>query len=180
MANDENKRNAGFSPDRPPPSIDPTTLTTQALTREIAALKELTEQRIEGLENLCREKFKAMHQTFKMVERQRIEQKQDTQMAVNAALKAQQDAVHEQTEASEKAINKSESSTNDSLKQLAGNFSTEITSLRREINEVKDRVTSIESQKIGAKEDRTGLYAAIGIVGTLLAIIVLVSNIIFK
>jgi hypothetical protein len=149
------------------PVPDPTILTTAALRREIEGLKELLEQRIEGIRD-------AFEQKFQLVERQRVEQKTDTKDALDAALQAAKDAVSLQTEASDKAIAKSENATNKALDQLATTFTTAVDALRREIGEVKERtsgidlkVSGIEREKVGAKEDRTGIYATIGVLGTL-------------
>lgn len=170
MADDERKpvyREAGQAPN-PPPTIDPTTLTTQALTREIAGVRELIENKISSLDAVTNKEFEKVETQFQLIERQRVEQKSDTEKAVQAALSAAKEAVKEQTTASEKSISKSETATNELLKQLSSTFTTAIDSLRREIGEVKDRITAIENQKTGAREDRTGLYATIGIGITIL------------
>lgn len=181
------------------PVPDPTFLTTQALDREISSIKEYIKQTSEmedekdGLLNRERtEQFKSLgelfaerirglttlvEQKFDLIERQRVEQKKDTKDAVDAALTAQKEAVREQTAASERAIAKSETATNKLLEQLAQTFATANDSQRRSIDEVKERVgdvdkkvSGIEQQKVGAKEDRTSLYAMVGFMATLLLV----------
>lgn len=147
-------RQLGEAPN-PPPTIDPTVLTTQALTREIAAVRELIEQKISSTTQITGKEFEKVETQFQLIERQRVEQKSDTEKAVQAALSAAKEAVKEQTTASEKSISKSETATNELLKQLSSTFTTAIDSLRREIGEVKDRVTAIENQKQGNQENRT-------------------------
>ena len=128
----------------------------------------MLELSIEDLKEVLDEKFEKVEQQFELVERQRVEQKKDTKDAVDAALTAQKEAVREQTAASERAIAKSEAATSKQLDQLSVTFTTEAAALRRELGEMKERLTAIEQQKVGAKEDRSGLYAAIGIFLTIL------------
>ena len=188
------------------PVPDPTTLTTDAIRREMNALKELLSQRIEDrdreevtLNRERTEQFDALKEVltqrltsmgdlvdekFASAERQRIEQKADTKAAVDAALTAQKEAVKEQTTASERAIAKSETATTKQLEQQQVTVSTAVDALRRAIDEVKERAveenramrTSISEvatsangivqQKVGAKEDRTAIYATIGLLIT--------------
>lgn len=137
------------------PNPDPTVLTTAALYREVGGLRELLEQRISSLgltinarlnatEQVFSEKLAAWQTSikgqFEIIERQRVEQKTDTKQALDAALQAAKDAVALQTEASDKAIAKSETATNKALDQLGITFAAEMGSIRRELGELKDRV----------------------------------------
>lgn len=152
------------------PVPDPTVLTTEALQREIKALKELLEMRVIGVTALSNEKFRSVDQQLDLVERQRVEQKSDTKAAVDAALTAQKEAVKEQTTASATAIAKSESGTTEQLKQLSSSFSTALESQRREFADLKDRVGAIENNRIGGQESKAGLYAAVGFIAVLVSI----------
>jgi hypothetical protein len=190
------------------PSPDPTVLTTQALFREISAVRELFEQRLAGRDReltalsehliaLVDAETKLTNERLQSAERQRIEQKIDTKSAVDAALIAQKEAVREQTTASERAIAKSEAATTKQLEQQALTVATAVDALRRSIDELKERAVeenrairvsisevatssnSLAQQKVGAKEDRTAVYAAIGICVTLaLATITIVGFVI--
>jgi hypothetical protein len=193
------------------PTPDPTTLTTAALHRETGVLRDSIEQRFDDRDREVRalnrertEQFATLkelmigriaalntltEERFASAERQRVEQKIDTKSAVDAALIAQKEAVREQTTASERAIAKSETATNKQLEQQQLTVSTAVDSLRRSLDEVKERAveenramrSSISEvattangtvkQKEGAKEDRTALYATLGI---LISVIVLV------
>jgi hypothetical protein len=160
-------------------------------TEQFATLRELLLGRIEASDTLTEERFSG-------TERQRVEQKIDTKSAVDAALIAQKDAVREQTTASERAIAKSETATNKQLEQVQFAVTTAVDALRRSIDEVKERASeenrllrtaisevatianSTDQRKVGAKEDRTALYATIAIlvsIGLLLvAIVVFVAT----
>lgn len=146
--------------------------------KEIAATRELLIEKHNGLVALVEERFSA-------AERQRAEQKQDTQKAVDAALQAQKEAVREQTTASERAIAKSETATTKQLEQQQLTVTTAVDALRRAIDEVKERAveenrsireavaaattlaTGPIERRTGAREDRTSLYATIGILVTI-------------
>jgi hypothetical protein len=214
------------------PVPDPTVLTTQALYREVSALKELIEQRLESQSLIVQEQFRGLQrqlklllhereiefanlkeviesrvegvldvenekaqrieQQFDLFERQRVEQKKDTKDAVDAALTAQKEAVREQTASFQLSTNKSEAAINKQLEQQAQTFKADNDSLRRSLDDLKEQnartITDLErnlrasivdvgatanasvSEKRGAKEDRSGLYATIGVIGTIVVI----------
>ena len=169
------------------PIPDPTFLTTQALDREVNRLEDMMERDLLALKDVSNEKHLRAEQQFELVERQRVEQKKDTKDAVDAALTAQKEAVREQTAASEKAIEKSEKAINRLVEQLADTFRTEAAALRREISEVKDRTTQIESTTRGGKEATierqatsasSGMWVGIGlsIIGVAIIIIGLIAT----
>lgn len=187
---------------RPPdwrPVPDPTALTTEALNREIDRLRSsfeaardamhtLLSERIDAIVSLMDEKLRRVDQQFDLVERQRIEQKEDTKAAVDAALTAQKEAVKEQTIASERAIAKSETATTKQAEQQSNTFATAIESLRRAIDDNKDRlvviesrVIAIEQQRIGSRETlgehRESNTALIAIVGLVLTVIIIAVSI---
>jgi len=137
------------------PIPDPTVLTTEQLLREVAgvrtesvirgdAIKELYDEKLRSVE----EKFRAVYDQLALVERQRVEQKQDTKTAVDAALSAQVNAVREQTTATEKAIAKTEASTSESLKQLQATFTVGLAGQATVVSDLKERVVTIESTRI--------------------------------
>lgn len=159
------------------PVPDPTALTTEALQREVGTLRELVEASIESAEAVNLERFKAINERFSLFEALRLEQKADTKAAVDAALIAQKEAVAEQTAASEKAINKSEGTTIKSIDALAETFRTADAAQRRDVDDLKTRVTTVESSKAGGKESIAGVYQlfaavliVLGIIGAIVAL----------
>lgn len=123
------------------PVPDPTILTTEALTREIAHVKEL-----------FGEKFLSVAKQLENAEEQRREQKADTAKAIDAALQAQGEAA-----------NKSEAAIEKRLEGLALTFNNGLGNLGEGVKGVENRLTRIEAIKIGGNESRAGLYAAIGV-----------------
>jgi hypothetical protein len=161
------------------PVPDPTELTTQAVNQareytkeKFDALRELLEQSIKLNAELCESKFKEIEEQFGQVEELRKEQKQDMKDAVDAALTSQKDAV-----------DKSERNTEKQISQLESNVDTIGGALRQSINDNKDltnavstRVTALEQQKTGAREDRSGLYSTLAIGATVILVIIAIAG----
>jgi cobalamin biosynthesis Mg chelatase CobN len=155
------------------PTPDPTKLTTDAVSaatdisrRELEAAKDIILERIDGDRLVEREKFRttcekfiAMETQFQNIESRRVEQKQDTKEAVQAALSAAKEAVSEQTTASERAINKSEAATTKSIDQLGEKFDAAFDGVRRDIDDLKGRLTTVESSRQAATRAREGMSA---------------------
>lgn len=141
------------------PIPDPTVLTTEQLHREIAAAKEAISIEMDGLRGVIDARFDKVDLRFGLLDGQRIEQKVDTNAAVDAALVAQKEAVKEQTAASDRAIAKSEAATSKQLEQLGTTFTTAIAGVTTTLADLKERVSRIESVKVGGREAYAGLYA---------------------
>lgn len=138
----------------PPPTIDPTKLTTEQLHREISAAMELLEAKIDRLEEVRDVKFDGVDREFANIEKHRVEQKVDTKAAVDAALAAAKEAIKEQTAAQEKSIIKSETSASEQSKLQYATFTESLKGIDTTVKDLKDRVVKIESQKQGATETR--------------------------
>jgi len=179
-------RTAPMGPHEWVPVPDPTVLTTQALYREVSSLRELIELRIEDLSGLLDEKFLRTEQQFELVERQRVEQKNDTKNAVDAALTAQKEAAKEQTVASDRAIAKSEAAITKQLEQQRETFGSAQDEARRTMDEMKTRIGDLDKritsnsaagvgQRQGGLDARTVgfsmLMAVLGIAGLLYGIL---------
>jgi chromosome segregation ATPase len=154
------------------PVPDPTVLTTAQLQREIAgvdqkiaALKDLTESDLEGLEAVVAEKFNTVDTQFALIERQRVEQKIDSGNALAAALAA-----------AKEAVTKNEEATKEQLAQLKATFDTAIKGVTDLLSDLRDRVGKIENLKQGGSESRAGLYAALGGAVAFLGLTVVAAN----
>ncbi len=92
-------------------------------------------------------------------------------MAVDAAFAAQKEAAAKQDEGNAKAIDKSERATAETIKTNQDLNKATTDGMSKSLDEVKERLTRIESAKVGATEtrqtsaeNRSGLYATIGVV----------------
>jgi len=155
------------------PIPDPTQLTTAAvdrleaiITERFTSLDRIIQSKLDAAALLTKEKFNDMERRFGEMERYRVEQKTDTKNQVDYALNA----------------------VNERLAQLATNASTIADSLRRSIDEnkersqddaairgrqistVEQRIIAIESQKVGAKDNTSWIVAIGGVFLLLLAI----------
>lgn len=176
------------------PVPDPTVLTTQQLTVAILNLKELFESRMSAMDKAVEllqqtanrsptvnevymqheERFKSIAVQF--AERNiRTEQiSRDSKVAVDAALQAAKEAVGEQNKSSALAIAKSEAATTKQIDQIAVIIQTTNSGMNDKIDDIKDRITSIESKKTGSSEMLAfvfgGIGVIVGVVGVVLAL----------
>lgn len=141
------------------PVPDPTLLTTQQLTREIASLKELVYTRLDGVETAMKLFREDMTRVPTEVDRSvgRLKELHETRFtAVDQALRYTEKFAQQQQKASEEAIGKTERAVDESLKQiglrsettersLAGKIDTVKSTLEGNINDIKQRLTTIET-----------------------------------
>ena len=186
--------NSGYTS---PPMPDPTILTTQALIREIAGIKELFGVHLDGvakqmaslektvhewgreidlrvghLHELHDEKFGSIQTQF--VERDKRDERtsRDGKEAVAAALQAAKEAVGEQNRSSALSISKSEISTLkqiDQLNNLIGSYSK---ASDDKITDIKERLDRHEGNTSGAKDTWGYFIGAAGLVIAGVAILV--------
>jgi chromosome segregation ATPase len=174
----------------PPPTVDPTVLTTQQLTQRMDALKELLtekiehaqdvlEQRADRNQSVCATNFVTIERQLGAIEAWRVEQKRDMNTAVDRAL-----------ESAEKAVSKSETNSADQSRQQYATFAASLKGVSDTLYDVKDRVAKIEARTAGITEQRTdrrgemgsmlavlgGLFGLIGVVATIISIVVLLSK----
>jgi cobalamin biosynthesis Mg chelatase CobN len=134
------------------PRPDPTTLTTSALNREIAAVRELFGIRVEALDRLVMDKLGTS-------ESHRKEQKVDSDERIQAALTAAKDENAKTAASVAKQI--------DSLKDT---FDSAISSLTVNLNDLKERVTKAEGSTGGQQQAKMNLYAFLSAVVAVIVI----------
>ena len=139
-----------------PPVPDPTILTTEQLLREIATLKELFSTSLDGHNMVNVQRFLNVETQLNQAERQRVEQKQDTKAAVDAALAA-----------AKEAVGKSETSTKEQLTQLSTTFTTAQSAMTQSVVGLTTRVERIENARTTIAEQKTDTRAG---TGTMIAI----------
>jgi hypothetical protein len=138
------------------PVPDPTELTTQALLREIGALREFILSEIGHVREISQSKFASMERSFIDVANRTAEQKTDTKDALNAALESAKEAVRLQRDASDKAIAKSEVDTTDKIDALRKLLEKSSDVKDEKIEDLKERMNRIEGALIAAQTAQSG------------------------
>lgn len=166
------------------PIPDPTLLTTQQLTREIASLKELMMARMNGydkainlLQNFAdrqptiaevvakfEEKFNAIQMQFRERDIRFDRAAIDTKLAVDAAFAAAKEAVVKSETNFTKQVDQLFVALNASVKSLDDKINGSIKTVDDKINDVKERTSGIENRGTGASN-------VLGYVGTAAMII---------
>jgi hypothetical protein len=182
------------------PVPDPTVLTTQQLTREILAIRELIEARLDGmdkainliqaqsdrapqhidsaitaavgrLQELHSEKFESIATQFKERDIRTEQTSRDNKVAIDAALQAQKEAVGKQNESNAQAIAKSEAAFIKQIDQIGILITTMGSATDDKISDIKDRLTTIEGIKKGGSDSWAYVVALAGLAVAILAVI---------
>lgn len=155
------------------PVPDPTLLTTEQLLREVAALRREIDLQLELRRGITDEKFITVDTQFELIERQRVEQKKDGKEALDAALAA-----------AKEAVTKNEVATNEQLRQQAATFDAAFVAVRESLDDVKERVTKIESLTAGAGQRSSELRSSIGLyillASVIVSVVVFISNVVTR
>lgn len=182
------------------PVPDPTTLTTQQLIREIGAVREIIETRLDGMDKaiellqkssdkfpefvksevvtlfkLHQEKFESVQTQFQERDVRDERSSRDSKTAVDAALSAAKEAVGAQNASSALAIAKSETATDKRIDQQGTLIANATKALDDKIDDLKERLTRIEGKaegKVTAVADhQTNTGMIVGIIGAVFMVI---------
>jgi cation transport regulator ChaB len=136
------------------------------------------DEKITHLRELHQEKFESIQTQFTERDTRTEQTSRDSKVAVDAALQAAKEAVGEQNKSSALAIAKSEAATTKQIDQLGQTIQAGTAGIGVQINDIKERLTRIESEDRGQKAavttqqtSNTSLVGIIGLViGTLIGI----------
>ena len=123
------------------PIPDPTLLTTQQLQREIILLRRLLFQRVKCLEEITSGKLKVIAVKFKERDRRFKQIDIDNKAAIKTALAT-----------TKEAANKTEQSFSNQLEQITTTIRVANKGYDTQINDLKIRITTLETQKKSASE----------------------------
>lgn len=193
--------NGGGAEQRPlVPIPDPTERTIESLLRENAWLREVIETRLDGMDKAIKllqdtadkfparmdekieaavgiheEKFSSIATQFEERDKRGEREARDNKLAVDAAFAAQEKQAAAQNKSNAEASNKSESSITGQITTNAELVRTEMRGMRDAFNDMKDRVTRLESEKTGSHQtiaagQASGNYV-VGIVSAIIAVV---------
>jgi hypothetical protein len=193
------------APDTPDwrPIPDPTLLTTQQLLRELAALRELLEARLDGMDRATAllsetvnrtptviqteiahvrevddERFRSISQQFAERDVRTDQAAKASNEALDAALLAAKELVAQQNEANAAAADKAEQSTIKQIDQIGIRIDTMQKALDDRLTELKERIDRGEGSSSGASEYRTERRLDLGQVVAVIAVIVAVLSVV--
>lgn len=157
-----------------------TDLRLASVNTSIGGTTDQIDQRVGRLADVHGEKFHSIETQFKERDTRQERESRDNKVAVDAAFAAQKEAAAKQDEANAKAIDKSEKATAETIKANQELSVAQTSALRAALDDVKLQVNTIAAAKVGAKEDRSALYAVLGAVGALLGIIIAIAAVISR
>ena len=180
---------------------DPSILTTHQLLREITMLRELIETRLDGMDKaiellqtstdrfptvvgyeikqlqaLHEEKFHSISIQFSERDTRTDQSSRDSKVAVDAALQAAKEAVGEQNKSSALAIAKSEAATTKQIDQIGFLINTTTLGVTDKIDDIKSRITSVESHSKGLGDGWGYVVGGVGIMIGLSSVIMMVMR----
>jgi hypothetical protein len=136
--------------------------------KQVGAVKELLLEKIESVAKTTAIDVANLEKQFETIEKQRIEQKTDTRVAVDDALKAAKELVFQQNQANSMANAKSEAAFSKHIEQLATLVTSEKNASNDRITDLKERLDKSEGKSGGIKDFAGWIVAAIAILFSLL------------
>jgi hypothetical protein len=131
------------------------TATTLRL-RSIEDIPNQIDRAVTNLERLHDERFRSVAQQFVERDTRSEREARDNKVAVDAAFAAQKEAAAKQDEGNQKAIDKSEKTTTETIAKLGDLVDTNIHALSDKIDDLKDRLTEVAKITNGSGEHRLG------------------------
>ena len=113
------------------------------------------QQAVVSLQALMTERFSSIELQFKERDTRQVRESTDNKVAVDAAFAAQKESALAQDTSNAKAISKSEAATTEAISKLGELQSTTTQALSDKVDDLKDRITSLESEKMGVTSQRT-------------------------
>jgi hypothetical protein len=136
------------------PVPDPTVLTTEALQREVVAIKELLGVRFDAARDLTSERF----------------------LRVDDSLSAQKELITLVVTAQKEAVDKTEASVAGQVRALTEQFKLGTTNLAAQLSDLKDRVVRAEAVRLGVTQQREETRAvSSGVVAAVVAAFVVAA-----
>lgn len=134
---------------------------TEVLNETVHRVPTDMQQAIGNLSALMDERFVSVATQFKERDTRSERESRDNKVAVDAAFAAQKEAAAKQDEANQKAIDKSEKATNETIKKNEESGAQQNRALSDKIDDVKERISTLESIVNGMQQMRLGGHEAV-------------------
>lgn len=128
------------------------------------------DRRVNELRDLHQEKFNGVEVKFSERETRYAQIATDSERSIEIALSAAKEAAAVQHKCSEEAIAKNESSITKQIDNMGGLLHTRTHALDEKIDDLKNRMTSIESHSKGSVAMWGYVIGAIGLLGTIIGV----------
>jgi bisphosphoglycerate-dependent phosphoglycerate mutase len=157
---------------------DPTALTTDALHREIAQLRELMDERDRRYREVMDERDKRYYDRFEAQDKAVLKAETATEKrfeSVNefrAQLADQSNQFMPRGEYTVQHV-----SLDEKVNLLASRVDEKVNLVAARVSEVDSRVSAVEQKKVGSVESRQGIYAAAGFILVLLTIAGIIAGV---
>jgi flagellar capping protein FliD len=124
------------------------------IEKSFTSLHAQIQHEVKTLQSLHEEKFRSIATQFAERDTREERNARDNKVAVDAALKAQQESFSEQNKSSSQAINKSEMATGKQIEQQGIQIQTSKAATDDKIDDIKERMTAYEG-RMSAYEGRS-------------------------
>jgi hypothetical protein len=152
---------------------------TEVLDESVNRMPTALQEAIQHLRELDEEKFRSVSLQFAERDLRSERESRDNKVAVDAAFAAQKEAAAQAEISNAKAIDKSEAATSETIAKLNELFESNSRALTDKIDDVKLRLTQIESLAIGGRQavsDRqSGITSSSAMWGVIIALLTLVA-----
>lgn len=166
------------------PDPDPTTLTTDALHREVAAIEELFDAKLKTLTETTAEKFRGIEIQFALRDTAAEKLAAADQKAISAALQAQKEDAAARNESNAAAIAKSEAGFTKQIDGIGILINTMTRSFDDKLTDLKSRLDRGDGRTVGTSDQRTdsrsNVGMVVGIVGAGMAALSIIAAIVIN
>jgi len=145
---------------------------TKLLDETVHRVPTDIQKEIAHLTGLVDEKFRSIDVQFSERDTRSERESRDNKVAVDAAFAAQKEAAAKQDESNAKAIDKSEAATTETINKLNELFRSDSKSLADKIDDLKARLTAVESIRIGGIQSESERHASIGSTTAILMVVI--------
>jgi hypothetical protein len=142
-----------------------------SVDRAVLQLRELLAERMNKIEEVSEQRFIRIDSGFTERDKRTDQLTLASSTAIAAALQAQKEAAGETQKSSALAIDKSEKSTIEALKQLQTLFQTAMSASTTQINDLKSRLDKGEGRTTGLGDGWAYLIGALGVIVGVLGVV---------